>query len=371
MPLLGKGFMIVNILDCEGGNPNTIANLAQSAGLKHVAVKIADGPWRWNFLRSGQDLVPELINALHARDIQVLGWHFLYGRQPAVEAEIAVKRVHELPGLDGYIIDAGSQLLGQDQIVEDFTTHLYNGLPDFPIALSSFRSPQAHLNFPWNKFLQICNWNMPQIYWIGSSNPGEQVRRCVAQFNQMTPNCPIVPVGAAFEEIYTERGQRRLFKPTHAEITDFLSTAVNLRLPGATFFSWDWCRSRLPEIWQAIADFEWKEVFKPVDIRDQLIETLNAKDTRSLVHLYKPDAFHITQEGPVYGINQILKRFDTLLNHQSGSSFRIVKHKGCGEVVHFTWEAYSPQKTIWKANDSLCLVDGKIICHYSQVMAAA
>lgn len=372
MSLRGKGFMIVNIGDCEGGNPKVIANLANSCGLKHIAVKIADGPWRWNFLRSGQDLIPELITELHKYGIRVWGWHFVYGHQPLIEANIAIRRLLELPGLDGYIMDAGSSFIGQPDLAEDFTEQLRNSLPDTPIALSSFRFPQTQVNFPWNKFLSKCSWNMPQVYWLGSSSSGDQVRRSVAQYNQMAPDCPIVPIGSAFEESYSERGRKRWYKPTPAEVNDFLNTAVSLNLPAATFFSWDWCRTRLPEVWDTIAAFHWPGVTQPVDIRDRLLNALNTRDANSIGTLYKPDALHITDEGPVYGVDQIQKRYKVLIKEKlPDATYRIIRHKGSGDIIHFTWEAYCPQGKIFNATDSLCLVDGKIGCHYSHFTVSA
>ena len=372
MSLRGKGFMIVNLQDCEGGDTQGIADLAHAAGIKHITIKIADGPWRWNFLRSGQDLIPPLIKALHAKGISVWGWHFIYGRQPLIEANIAIRRIYELQNLDGYIINAESQFFGQEAAAKDFISQINNNIHDLPLALCSFRSPQLHTTFPWNDFLQSCQINMPQVFWLGSSNVGDMVRRSAAQFNQMDPNQSIVPVGSAYEESYTERGRKRWFKPTPADINDFLSAAVNLYLPAATFFSWDCCRAHLPDIWDAIAAFQWPGVAQPKDIRDRLLKALNTRDTSSLAKLYKPDALHITTEGPVYGIDQITKRYETLVQQKlPNATYRILHHQGNGEIVHFTWEADCSIAKIQDATDSLCLVDGKIVCHYSHFTVSA
>lgn len=372
MSLRGKGFMIINIQDCEGGDPRLIARQAQACGLKHIAVKIADGPWRWNFLRCGQDLVPDLVTELHKQGIHVWGWHLIYGYQPLIEANIAVRRLMELPGLDGYIIDAGASFIGHTDLADDFMLQVKNSLPNTPIALCSFRYPQANPNFPWNTFLSRCSWYMPQIYWLGSGNAGNQMRTSIAQFNQMEHKQSIMPVGTAFEEAVFERGRKRWYKPTSGDVQDFLNTAVQMNLPAVSFYSWDWCRSRLPDVWDAIASFQWPGIEQPRDIRDRLLTALNTQDTHSLSNLYQPDALYITPEGPVYGLEQIQQRYQAFFREKlPGAKYNITAHNGVGNMVHFTWEAQSSLARIQNAADSLYLVDGKIGCHYSHFTVSA
>ncbi len=109
MTLQGKGFYIWQIKRCEGGSAAAIANAAVQAGLSHVLIKIADGTNSYNIdSTSGADLVPAVKQALKARNIQVWGWHYVYGYDPTGEANIAIQRIQQL-GLDGYAIDAEAQ----------------------------------------------------------------------------------------------------------------------------------------------------------------------------------------------------------------------------------------------------------------------
>ncbi len=106
MTLLGKGYYIWQIWNCEGGDPVAIASKAKSAGLSHVLVKIADGILLYNVDKnSKQDLVPPLIEACRREGIQVWGWHYIRGNNPVGEARIAVQRSLAL-GVDGYVIGA-------------------------------------------------------------------------------------------------------------------------------------------------------------------------------------------------------------------------------------------------------------------------
>ena len=77
----GKGFFIWQIPNCENGDPDAIAALAQDAHFTHVLVKIADTKYSYN-IYSGVDMVPPLVQALRARNIQVWGWHYVYGDDP-------------------------------------------------------------------------------------------------------------------------------------------------------------------------------------------------------------------------------------------------------------------------------------------------
>ena len=200
MALTGKGFFIWKIKSCENGNPSAIASLAQSAGLTHVLIKIADGPNPFNIDTSRNvDLVPPVVQALHGLNIQVWGWHYIYGYNPAGEAQIAGQRVQNL-GLDGYVIDAEVEFKqpGRAGIARTFMTELRRRLPDTPVAFSSFRFPTYHPQIPWKEFLENCDYNMPQVYWEQSHNPGAQLRRCVDEFARLSPSRPVIPTGSAY-----------------------------------------------------------------------------------------------------------------------------------------------------------------------------
>ena len=106
MTLQGKGMMIWMIPRAENGDAEAIANVAKAAGLSHVLIKIADGPYAFNVDKTTKvDLIPPVAKALKAKGIQVWGWHYVYAYSPLAEADQAIQRVNELQ-LDGYIIDA-------------------------------------------------------------------------------------------------------------------------------------------------------------------------------------------------------------------------------------------------------------------------
>jgi hypothetical protein len=361
MALQGKGFFIWKILSCENGNANQIAVLAQEAQLTHVLIKIADTVYSYN-VDDGIDRVPSLVHALRSRGIQVYGWHYVKGDNPVGEANKAVQRVRQLK-LDGYVIDAEAEYKepGKAEAARKFMTLVRNGLPDIPIALSSYRYPSYHPQLPWREFLEKCDLNMPQVYWMQAHNAGDQLRRCVREFQAMAPFRPIVPTGAAFKEYG--------WKPAPGEVKDFLQTAQSLNLTSANFYSWDSSRATvqgLPEIWETIRDYSWGTPTTPVDITNLLINALNTRNPDKVVNLYNPTAVHITAARTIQGHAAIRSWYQSMFNQLLPNAvFTLTGFTGSDSSRHFTWTAVSPQGQVQNGNDTLGLANGKIAYHYS------
>ena len=109
MAVEGKGFFIWRILNCEGGDAEAIASKAADANLTHVLIKNPHTRYPFGYDRNNNDLVPSVTQALKNRGIQVWGWHYVKGNDPAGEARVAVARTTELQ-LDAYVIDAEHEL---------------------------------------------------------------------------------------------------------------------------------------------------------------------------------------------------------------------------------------------------------------------
>jgi hypothetical protein len=360
MILQGKGFYLWKIAACEGGNPNLIAYEAQKAGLTHVLVKIADGIYKYNYdYEKKIDLVPPLTQALRSRGIQVLGWHYIYGNDPIGEARIAVRRMRELE-LDGYVIDAEMEYKepGKRAAASRFMQQIRLGLPDTLVALSSFRYPSYHPQLPWREFLERCDLNMPQVYWMKANNPGAQLVRSVREFQNLNPFRPIFPTGAAFPE--------HGWQPTASEVVEFMETARNLELEGVNFWSWDSTRARMPELWKVIAEFQWEETKPPPDIVQQYIQALNQRDPQQVTGLYTPTAVHISASRTIQGQEALGQYFADLLTRRlPDGKFNLVASSGAGNTRHLSWTATSSAGNIYNGSDTLGLLQGKIAYHYS------
>lgn len=360
MSLEGTGFFIWKVANCEGGNPAAIATAAKNAGFSHVLLKIADGTYAYNVDKDTKtDLLPPVIQALRANGIQVWGWHYVYGNNPVGEANMAVQRLQQLD-LEGYVIDAEIEYKqpGKAAAAQRFMDRLRASLPALPMALSSYRFPSFHRQFPWKVFLEKVDYNMPQVYWEQNHNAEANLRRCVREFQAIQPFRPIFPTGPT----YKTGGWR----PTQADILEFLNTAKDLQLKGANFFSWDECKRDVPELWEPISNYRWISAEPVSDITDQLLAALNSRDIEKIVALYLPDAVHITFTRAVQGSQAIRAWYNTLFNQiLPSASFKITGVSGSGNSRHINWTATSPGGAVASGSDSIGLLDGKIAYHYS------
>jgi hypothetical protein len=363
VPLEGKGFFIWQIRYTENGSASAIANLAAQANYSHVLVKIADGAYSYNIDSNGVDLVPPLVQALHARNIQVWGWHYVYGDYPNDEANKAIQRIRQT-SVDGYVIDAESEYKdpGKDQAARTFMSRLRSSFPSLPVALCSYRYPSYHPQLPWEEFLERCTYNMPQVYWVGAHNPGDQLRRSVSEFQAMSPFRPIIPVGSAY------RGGS--WSPTTSDITQFLNTARSLNLSAANFWEWAHCRSYLPTIWNTIRDYQWSTQPPPPppppDITVQYINALNSHNPAQVVALYTLTGVHVTSARTIQGTGAIQSWYQTLLTQLlPNATFNLISSSGNGSSRHITWTATSSAGNVNNGSDTLGLISDRIAYHFS------
>jgi len=366
MALEGKGFYIWKIKNCEGGESKRIAAEAENAGLSHVLIKVANGTYSYNYDWNKKiDLVPPVAKAIQKKGIQVWGWHYVYGDQPISEARVAIKRIQEL-NLDGYVIDAEAEYKqsGKASAAKQFMRELRSGIGSkVPVALTSYRYPSLH-PIPWNEFLEKCDYNMPQVYWIRAHNPDAQLTKTLLEFEspKIKYRPPIIPVGAAFRE--------HGWEPSSKEVIEFLKTARDLKVSAVNFWEWYACRETLQpenEMWKIISEFEWNtQVEDPKDIAEVYIETLNTKDVEKIVGLYNDRSVHITSSRTVLGKSSIHAWFETFFNHLiPNADFSLTGFSGSGNTRHFTWKANSDTLKVLNGNDTIGLADGKISYHYT------
>jgi hypothetical protein len=365
VPLSGKGYFIWAIPRTEGGSTTTIVNLAKAAGLTYVIIKIADGvePIHQDTV-TGADQIPPLLNALHSAGIQVWGWHYVYGRDPIGEAKLAVERSLKL-GLDGYVINAEIEykVRGMDVAARAYMGELKKGLKAMPVALSSFRFPSYHMQFPWRDFLDGCDYNMPQVYWLLADDAGAQLRRSVREFQTVAPYRPIIPTGSTFKyENWT---------PTPAQILDFMSSARALNIPSVNMYVWEACRNpaSLRPLWDSFAQYPWPVTTPPStpDIVTLFMAALNTHNPAAVAALYQPQAVHITSARTSQGTNALIAWYTTLFNQLLPNAvFTLTSTTGSGISRQITWNAAGPSGSVKNGSDTLGIADGKISYHYSQ-----
>ena len=359
MTLQGKGFFIWKIRDCEHGDSQAIANSASQAGLTHVMIKIADGTYSYNIDPSGVDPVPGLVQALHNRGIQAWGWQYIYGEDPLGEANKAIQRISQTK-VDGFVVDVEKEYKepGKELAAVKYMDRLRVAYASLPVALSSYRFPSYHPQIPWKVLLEKCNYNMPQVYWVRSHNPADQLVRCVNEFQTITPYRPILPTGSAYKS--------GSWQATPQDVTVFMETAAKLNLTGINFWEWANCRQNIPAVWDTIQKYPWPTgpVFQ--DIVHQYITALNSGDINKILNLYNPNAVHINAARTVQGINSIRAWYESLLGQVlPNSKFTLTGFSGDGNSRHLTWTATSDKGSVRNGNDTLGLLDGKIVYHYT------
>ena len=249
MALDGKGMMILNIRNCEGGSPAQIVAVAKAAGLTNVIIKVADAANLHNVDHNTKvDLAPPLVAALKAAGLEVWGWHYIYGFNPADEANTAVRRVKDLD-LSGYIVNAESEykLPGRAQNAKTFMDILREGL-SIPIAFASYRFPSFHPQLPWNVFMESCYLAMPQVYWENADNPAAQLQRSVREYNAIHPR-PLGPTGPIFKS--------GAWSAKPEELISFMDTAKQLSCKSVNFSAWDHGRTVLTPLWEAVSNYAW------------------------------------------------------------------------------------------------------------------
>ena len=360
MTLTGKGYYIWMVKQCENGNPDRIAALAKESNLSHVLIKIADGVFPYNINSdTDQDEVKPVIEKLHEQGIAVWGWHYIYGQKPKLEADSVVLRALDL-GIDGFVVNAEKAYedSGNEKAAEVYMKVLRENLGNMPIALSSYRYPQYHPNFPWSAFLEYCDFNMPQVYWVQShNNAGEQLIRCVEQYQEVSPFRPIIPTGPTFKESG--------WMPYKDEIVEFFQTAKQLGLSAVNFWYWDGARRYLPKFWDLVGDYEYNETVEHSANIQQYITALNSRDPRVFLHLYIDDAVQIRADATVQGKAAIKTWYSDLLNDFPAGQFTLVKESKKDNVINLTWEVKSPSGKSLQVQDTLGLDHGKIKYQYT------
>jgi hypothetical protein len=358
MAIIGKGSWIWKIKSCEGGVATAIANEAVAASLTHVPIKIADGPYQYNYDRVAKvDLIAPVREALKLKNILVWGWHYVYGYDPIGEAKIAIQQIQRL-GLDGYIIDAEGEYeeSGKNTAAQQFMNALRAALPTFPIALSSYRYPTLHRSLPWSTFLAKCDYNMPQVYWEGAHNPVTQLTRCVNEFKAISPYRPIIPTGPT----YSTGG----WQPSDNDILRFLDTARSLGLTGTNFFSWDECRASTKSLWGVVSAYPWGSP-PGTDITQRYIAALNTYDPNQVLALYRSNAAHVTAARTIQGTTALSAWFSYLFSTIIPNGlFFLTGSSGSGNSRSLTWQATSGTST-FTGGDTLGLQDGKVIYQFS------
>jgi len=149
----------------------------------------------------------EIIQAIQAAGIQVVGWGMVYGNSPAEEGKMAARMVDKF-GLTGWVIDVEQQLDLKPNAVELVRTIVstYRENCDKPIGYCSW--PNFHNLHPVpvaETGMQLCDVGIPMAY-VREKDLKEApictkefVDKSIAEWRQFTDK-PLVMAGRAFKE---------------------------------------------------------------------------------------------------------------------------------------------------------------------------
>ena len=230
----GQGMWIWYVSASDGGNLASIVAQAHAADVTTVFVKSSDGSSNY-----WSQFSPQLVAELHANGLKVCAWQFVYGTNPAGEANLGAEAVAN--GADCLVIDAEGEYEGRYGAAQTYITDLRAKIgPSYPLGLASFPYVYDHTSFPYSVFLGPggAQYNAPQMYWKDIGNSVDTAYANTYISNRVYDR-PIYPLGQTYSH------------PSNAELVRFREEAVDY---GATGISWwDWQETPASE-WTALAE---------------------------------------------------------------------------------------------------------------------
>jgi hypothetical protein len=196
---------------------SAVADWLNLHGFQAIWPKVADGPSIFRYMNQDtrvteDNISPESVKLFKSAGLTVIGWGFLYGKDPVGEANIAVVQINRL-GLDGYIFDvegAFDECPAAEAAAYTITRIVRQACPDLPLAYCGWprhwnpRKPYDNLG-TWHPvrvaqaFMSVCDVAAPMMYWDGkeSFTAIELFKQSLEQYARIT-NKPVIPTGRAY-----------------------------------------------------------------------------------------------------------------------------------------------------------------------------
>jgi hypothetical protein len=232
----GLGFYIYRLSELvKYLSPDSLVTVLEQVGAKWVSFKISDGILSYNQIGGNDKVLLSYIEKLEEAKIMVGGWAYCYPAptcKPNLEAAVIGERIEKLR-LSFVDLDIEGEWK-KPNVGGSIDKLLYidTGLK-FPIGLCSYRFPVMHPQINWARFLKnpSIKYVSPQLYWLGQSNPGEQIEQSLKQYRDLT-DLPFVPIGCTFAQDGWE--------PTPDQLVQFIVACKGEALPAYGFYSLDW-----------------------------------------------------------------------------------------------------------------------------------
>jgi peptidoglycan hydrolase-like protein with peptidoglycan-binding domain len=217
----GQGMWIWYVNQSEGGSVPAIVSRAHAAGVTTVFVKSSDGSQNyWSQFSSA------LVQQLHANGLKVCAWQYVYGSNPAGEAELGARAAAN--GADCLVIDAEAEYEGHYAAAQTYVNTLRAKVgPSYPVGLASFPYVSYHSSLPYSVFMGPggAQYNAPQMYWHDIGVSVDTVYANTYIGNRIYGR-PIFPLGQTYGGV------------SSADVLRFREEAVLYGASGLSF--WDW-----------------------------------------------------------------------------------------------------------------------------------
>jgi hypothetical protein len=217
----GQGMWIWYVSQSNGGSVPSIVARAHAAGVTTLFIKSSDGSHNY-----WTQFSPQLVAELHANGLKACAWQYVYGSNPAGEAEMGAQAVAN--GADCLVIDAEAEYEGHYAAAQTYINDLRTKIgPSFPLGLATFPYVSYHPSEPYSVFLGPggAQYNAPQMYWKAIGTSVDTVYANTYIGNRIYGR-PIFPLGQTYEGVSS---------------SDLLRFREEAPLYGATGLSfWDW-----------------------------------------------------------------------------------------------------------------------------------
>ncbi len=229
----GQGMWIWYVSQSDGGDLASIVAQAHTAGVTTLYVKSSDGSSNY-----WSQFSPELVQTLHANGLKVCAWQYVYGTNPAGEANLGAEAAAN--GADCLVIDAEAEYEGKYGAAQTYIADLRAKIgAAYPLGLASFPYVYYHTSFPYSVFLgpEGAQFNAPQMYW---KDIGDSVDTTYANtfISNRVYGRPIFPLGQTYS------------KPSTEEVVRFREEAPLYGAGGISF--WDF-QETPGSLWTALA----------------------------------------------------------------------------------------------------------------------
>ena len=220
-PFDGQGMWIWYVSKSSGGSVAAIVAQAHAAGVTTLFIKSSDGSSNY-----WSQFSPQLVAELHANGLKACAWQYVYGTNPAGEANLGAQAAAN--GADCLVIDAEAEYEGRYAAAQTYIDDLRAKVgPTYPVGLASFPYVSYHPSLPYSVFLgpNGAQYNAPQMYWKDIGTSVDTVYANTYIGNRIYGR-PLVPLGQTYGGVKS------------SDVLRFREEAVDYGATGYSF--WDW-----------------------------------------------------------------------------------------------------------------------------------